>query len=114
MGGTEEEVNQKHHDEEIKEQKVEEKIKEKKKKDKKKEKSDENDEQVEDKSEKKEKKKNPEDKTDPAKLKIKLEKIETKIHDLVIKKEGILKSIQEAEHNATVNANKDETSLKQE
>ncbi|CAO2826750.1 unnamed protein product [Amaranthus hypochondriacus] len=112
MGGTEEEVKQKHHDEEIKE---EEKIKEKKKKDKKKEKSDENDEQVEEKAEKKEKKKkNPEDKTDPAKLKIKLEKIETKIRDLVIKKEGILKSIQEAELNATVNANKDEITLKQE
>ncbi len=71
---------------------------EKKEKKKKKEKDGEDGEKKE------KKKKNPEDKNDPAKLKAKLEKIETKMKDLAIKKEEILNMIKEAEKNAASGA----------
>ncbi|GJX81469.1 hypothetical protein Tco_0330950 [Tanacetum coccineum] len=67
-------------------EKGKEKVKDKKKKDKK---------------EKKEKKeKNPEDKKDPAKLKAKLEKIDSKIQALNVQREEILKLLQEVQANA--------------
>lgn len=60
-----------------------------------------NGEKVKDKKKKKEKKeKNPEDKNDPAKLKAKLEKIDSKIQALNIRREEILKLIVEAQANA--------------
>ncbi|XP_021734168.1 protein PXR1-like [Chenopodium quinoa] len=122
MGGTEEEIKQKHQDGEGKEcekveEKVEEKVKEKKKKDKEsKEKGDNNQEHSKEKGGGKEKKKkNPEDKKDPSKLKLKLEKIDTKMRDLAAKREEILKSIEEAEKNAVANPNKeDDPDLKQD
>ncbi|KAK9090636.1 hypothetical protein Sjap_023813 [Stephania japonica] len=46
---------------------------------------------------KKKKEKNPEDKNDTGKLKVKLEKIDAKMQDLVAKREEILKLIKEAE-----------------
>lgn len=59
-----------------------------------------------DKKKKKEKKetkeKNPEDNNDPTKLKVKLEKIDSKIQALNVKREEILKLIQEAQANAPV------------
>ncbi|KAF5178306.1 hypothetical protein FRX31_032104 [Thalictrum thalictroides] len=85
----------------------------------KKKKKDKNGEGEEDKEggEKKEKKKkNPEDKNDPAKLKLKLEKLDAKMQALAIKKEEILNMIKEAEKNgtasgvsATADASKDAT-----
>lgn len=57
------------------------------------------DKKKKDKDSKEKKVKNPEDKKDPAKLKAKLQKIETKMHDLQIKKDEILKLISEAESN---------------
>ncbi|OIV89864.1 hypothetical protein TanjilG_23129 [Lupinus angustifolius] len=96
MGGTGE--NDKHEDE----------IEKKDKKDKKEEKDEEGGgkeaEKSKDKKKKKEKdgkeKKNPEDKTDPAKLKLKLEKLDTKMQALVAKREEILKLLEEAERGA--------------
>ncbi|KAL2492752.1 Protein QUIRKY [Abeliophyllum distichum] len=74
---------EKHADEDEKGEKGAEKAKDKKKKDK-------GDKE----------KKNPEDKKDPTKLRAKLEKIDSKMQALVIKKEEILKQINEAEKNA--------------
>uniref|UniRef100_A0A803M1A7 Uncharacterized protein n=1 Tax=Chenopodium quinoa TaxID=63459 RepID=A0A803M1A7_CHEQI len=54
-------------------------------------------------------------KKDPSKLKLKLEKIDTKMRDLAAKREEILKSIEEAEKNAVANPNKeDDPDLKQD
>lgn len=71
-----------------KEERGEEKTKDKKKKDK------------ESKDGKEKKKKNPEDKNDPTKLKQKLEKLETKMQALAIKRDEVLKLIHEAENAA--------------
>ncbi|XP_021761751.1 protein PXR1-like [Chenopodium quinoa] len=124
MKGTEEEIKQKHQDGEGKEcekveEKVEEKVKEKKKKDKESKEKGEGDNNHEHSKEKgggkEKKKKNPEDKKDPSKLKLKLEKIDTKMRDLAAKREEILKSIEEAEKNAVANPNKeDDPDLKQD
>ncbi|CAL0305044.1 unnamed protein product [Lupinus luteus] len=74
------------------------------KKDKKEEKSEEADGKEDKSKEKKTKKdkggkekKNPEDMKDPAKLKQKLEKLDTKMQALVAKREEILKLLEEAE-----------------
>ncbi|XP_073269937.1 uncharacterized protein [Primulina huaijiensis] len=48
----------------------------------------------------KKKDKNPQDKTDPSKLRAKLEKIENKMQDLQLKKDEILKMISEVGNNA--------------
>ncbi|CAL0327696.1 unnamed protein product [Lupinus luteus] len=94
MGGTGE--NDKHEDEIEKKDKNEEKQEEvdgkeaEKSKEKKKKKEKEGKE-----------KKNPEDKMDPTKLKLKLEKLDTKMQALVAKREEILKLLEEAERGAT-------------
>lgn len=84
MGDTEENVKkeEKHEDKDGKGEKVKDK---KKKKDKKKE-------------------KNPEDKKDATKLKSKLENIDAKIRALNVKREEILKLIEEAESSAPAEA----------
>ncbi|XP_073059532.1 uncharacterized protein [Primulina eburnea] len=48
----------------------------------------------------KKKDKNPENKKDPSKLRVKLEKIEQKMQDMQLKKDEILKMINEVESNA--------------
>ncbi|CAH1424779.1 unnamed protein product [Lactuca virosa] len=65
----------------------------------------EKDKKKKEKKDKKEKKeKNPEDKNDPAKLKAKLDKIGSKIQALNVKREEILKLLEEAEAKATPSA----------
>ncbi|KAF3437784.1 hypothetical protein FNV43_RR20540 [Rhamnella rubrinervis] len=94
MGETADEVEKKEKKEEKKEKHVNEDGKEEKKK----EKKDKEGKDKEDKEGGKEKKKkNPEDKNDPAKLRQKLEKIETKLQALLAKKEEILKLINQAD-----------------
>ncbi|KAF5758488.1 hypothetical protein HanRHA438_Chr16g0742241 [Helianthus annuus] len=58
-------------------------------------------EKSKDKKKKKEKKeKNPEDKNDPTKLKAKLEKLDSKIQALNVKREELVKLIEQAQANA--------------
>ncbi|KAF9604235.1 hypothetical protein IFM89_004941 [Coptis chinensis] len=82
--------------------KEEETSKEKKKK---KDKVVEGEEDKEGGGKKEKKKKNPEDKNDPGKLKLKLEKLDAKMQALAIKKDEILNLIKEAEKNVTSGAN---------
>lgn len=88
------EKKEKHEDGDHQEKGDQEKTKDKKKKDK-------DGKCKEDKAEGKEKKKkNPEDMKDPSKLRLKLEKIDSKMQVLVAKKEEILKLLKEAEQGA--------------
>nr|XP_043614380.1 protein PXR1 [Erigeron canadensis] len=68
-------------------------------------KGDKDAEKAKDKKKKKDKKekkeKNPEDKNDPTKLKAKLEKIDSKIQALNVRREEILKLIEAAQANAS-------------
>ncbi|KAI7737566.1 hypothetical protein M8C21_019527 [Ambrosia artemisiifolia] len=57
-------------------------------------------EKPKDKKKKEKKEKNPEDKNDAAKLKVKLERIDAKIQALNVKREEILKLIEQAQANA--------------
>lgn len=88
MGGTEESIKKEEKHEEEEEEQIKDNKKDKKCKD-------------EEKAEKKKKKeKNPEDKKDPQKLKLKLEKLDAKMQALVSKRDEILKLLNEAEQIA--------------
>ena len=91
------EVEKKEKKEEKKEKHVNEDGKEQKKKDKKDKEGKDKEDKEGGGGGKEKKKKNPEDKNDPAKLRQKLEKIDTKMQALVAKKEEILKLINEAD-----------------
>ncbi|KAF4403221.1 hypothetical protein G4B88_027992, partial [Cannabis sativa] len=99
------EVEKEHIEKEEKHEKVLEEKKEKHEKVEEKKEKHEEGEDKKKKDKKEKKKKNPEDNKDGAKLKQKLEKIETKIQALVAKKEEILKLIKEADQVAPSTTN---------
>nr|DAD34797.1 TPA_asm: hypothetical protein HUJ06_005437 [Nelumbo nucifera] len=86
-----------HEDAKENEDKGEEKSKDKKKTKKKDKDNDGEGEEGKENDGKEKKKKNPEDKKDPVKLKLKLEKIEARMQDLAAKREEILELISELE-----------------